>query len=210
MDVTAVVSSQTLHRLGALRGDFGLSPMVINGRIVSLPMAVGRFQVMAMLQAARAFTLGLPLESAHSWGLNRAIFYAAAKRRLAGGAQTKPGKETATHPAGGRAKTDYEEYHLGDELAFRDKSSGADKPLFAIGGKPQTEADFKRQIQARFQGSSFKEAWDEALDYVQHFPREGLESQDDFFSDVYRPKRDEFAKKWSEMSSVRGKTPSTP
>ncbi|MBC7189152.1 hypothetical protein H5U35_02900, partial [Candidatus Aerophobetes bacterium] len=43
-------------------------------------MAIGRFQVMATLQAARAFLLGLPLESAKSWGLNRAIFYAAAKR----------------------------------------------------------------------------------------------------------------------------------
>ncbi len=43
-------------------------------------MAVGRFQVMALLQAARAFVLGLPIESAKSFGLNRAIFYAAAKR----------------------------------------------------------------------------------------------------------------------------------
>jgi len=39
-----------------------------------------RLQVMATLQAARAFLLGLPLESAKSWGLNRAIFYAEAKR----------------------------------------------------------------------------------------------------------------------------------
>ena len=173
-------------------------------------MAVGRFQVMALLQAARAFTLGLPLESAHSWGLNRAIFYVAAKRRLTGrGVQAKQGKETVAHPAGGRAKTDYDEYHLGDELAFRNKNSSSDKPLFTIGGKPQTEADFKRQIQARFQGSSFKEAWEEALDYVQRFPREDLESQDGFFSDVYRPKRDELAKKWSEMSSMRDNLSST-
>jgi hypothetical protein len=39
---------------------------------------VGRFQVMATLQAARAKTLGLPMGSAKSWGLNRAIYYAAA------------------------------------------------------------------------------------------------------------------------------------
>ena len=133
-------------------------------------MVVGRFQVMALLQAARAFTLGLPLESAHSWGLNRAI-YAAAKRRLTGGGtQNKQGKGTTTIPGGGHTKADYEEYHLGDELAFRDKNSNPDSPLFAIGGKPQTEADFKRQVQARFQGSSFREAWEDALDYVQHFP----------------------------------------
>ena len=134
----------------------------------------------------------------------------AAKRRLTGGGtQTRAGKETTAHPGVGRAKTDYEEYHLGDELAFRDKDSNPDKPMFAIGGKPQTEADFKRQVQARFQGSSFKEAWEDALDYVQRFPREDLESKDGFFSDVYRPKRDEFARKWSEISSMRG-DPSSP
>jgi len=43
-------------------------------------MAAGRFQVMATLQAARAFLLGLILELAKSWGLNRVIFCAAAKR----------------------------------------------------------------------------------------------------------------------------------
>jgi len=35
---------------------------------------------MAVLQAARANVLGLPEDSAYSWGLDRAIFYAAAKR----------------------------------------------------------------------------------------------------------------------------------
>jgi hypothetical protein len=41
---------------------------------------VGRFQVMAILQAARAKVLGYSLNEAKSFGLNRAIFYAAAKR----------------------------------------------------------------------------------------------------------------------------------
>ncbi len=43
-------------------------------------MAAGRFRVMATLQAARAFLLGLLLELAKSWGLNRVIFCAAVKR----------------------------------------------------------------------------------------------------------------------------------
>jgi hypothetical protein len=43
-------------------------------------MKVGRFQVMATLQAARAKELGLSVTAAKSWGLNRAIYYAAAKR----------------------------------------------------------------------------------------------------------------------------------
>lgn len=47
-------------------------------------MAVGRFQVMATLQAARAYVLGMRVASAKSFGLNRAIFYAAAKRGFKG------------------------------------------------------------------------------------------------------------------------------
>ncbi len=35
---------------------------------------VNRFCVMATLQAARAFLLGLPIDSAYSWGLNRACY----------------------------------------------------------------------------------------------------------------------------------------
>ena len=50
---------------------------------------VGRFQVMALLQAARAKALGYPLDEAESFGLNRAIFYAAAKRGFKRGASSK-------------------------------------------------------------------------------------------------------------------------
>ena len=45
-----------------------------------MPLAVGRFQVMAVLQAARALALGLSELKAKAWGLNRAIFYAVAKK----------------------------------------------------------------------------------------------------------------------------------
>jgi hypothetical protein len=41
---------------------------------------VGRFQVMALLQAARAKALGYLLGEAESFGLTRAIFYAAVKK----------------------------------------------------------------------------------------------------------------------------------
>ena len=57
---------------------------------------VTRFVVMAVLQAVRAQSLGLPHDSALSWGLNRAIFYAAAKQGFrkappkAGGELVKP------------------------------------------------------------------------------------------------------------------------
>src|SRR5579864_1228288 len=117
---------------------------------------------MAMLQAARAYKLGLPLESALSWGLNRAIFYAAAKRGFKG---------TVAHAGGGageRQSARSEEsskvtdaYHLGDEIAFKVEKGG--KLNFTIGGKVQTKDEFERQIGARFQGS-FRKAWEEALE----------------------------------------------
>ncbi len=155
-------------------------------------MAVGRFQVMATLQAARAYVLGLPLESAYSWGLNRAIFYAAAKRGFKGGERraTSPGPGAPSHPA--------DTYFLGDEMAYKAPEPGGLR--FTIGGKAQEGQDFQRQIEARFQGR-FKDAWEEAVDYVDHFDRGTLLSGTEFFSSVYRPKRDEFAAKWTEMSS---------
>jgi hypothetical protein len=164
-------------------------------------MTVGRFQVMALLQAARASELGLPLESALSWGLTKAIFYAAAKRGFkghsakaaAGGGQSHPPLR-ATPDA---AKSHHEEYRLGDDMAYRDEGS----PNFVIGGKVQTKQDFERQVEVRFQGH-FREAWKEALDYVRRFPRETLLSGNGFYSEVYRPRRDELAEKWSEMSQI--------
>jgi hypothetical protein len=159
-------------------------------------MAVGRFQVMAMLQAARAFELGLPLESAHSWGLNRAIFYAAAKRGFKGGGSGSGG---GGRPGARETKADA--FHLGDDLAFKEPGSSDASPVFSFGGEAQTEERFQKQVQSRFSGS-FKDAWEDALDYVRHFPRETLESQNGFYSDVYRPKRDEFATKWTEMSGA--------
>ncbi len=154
-------------------------------------MAVGRFQVMALLQAARAFILGLPLDSAYSWGLNRAIFIAAAKKGFKGGvgAGAAPGKTSK----GGKA------YKLGDDMAFKTERKGV--LLFTIGGEVQTKEDFERQIKARF-GDTFPAAWEEALDYVGKFEKETLLSADEFFREVYRPRRDELAEKWTEAASA--------
>jgi hypothetical protein len=154
-------------------------------------LAVGRFQVMALLQAARAHVLGLPIDSAYSWGLNRAIFYAAAKRGFKGGEHRSSGER-----AGYQAP---DTYRLGDEMAY--KAPGSEL-LFTIGGKTQGKEEFKRQIESRFQGK-FKEAWEEAVDYVEHFDRGTLLSGEEFFSSVYRPKRDELAAKWTEMSGAQ-------
>lgn len=147
---------------------------------------VGRFQVMATLQAARAKLLGLPLVSAKSWGLNRAIYIAAAKRGFKPGTSgpTKPKKYAAT----------FAEYHLGEDKAYSVKAAG--RLLFTIGGEIQTPDDFTRQVAQRF-GGTFRQAWAEAMDIVRRYDRAVLEHPDDFFAQVYRPRRDELAKKWT-------------
>ena len=157
-------------------------------------MKIGRFQVMAILQAARAKELGLPERKAKSWGLNRAIFYAAAKRGFKHGAQpSPPGRERRGERAEKREKT----YFLGNEMAYLTKKSN--RLYFTIGGKPQTEAEFERQVEGRF-GKHFEEAWKESLAIIRLYPKEILESQNRFFSEVYRPRRDELASKWTALS----------
>jgi hypothetical protein len=147
---------------------------------------------MAMLQAARAYVLGLPLESAYSWGLNRSIFIAAAKRGFKGGSGGGGGERR-----GGKTSKSAGEFFLGDDMAFKDEKGGVLR--FTIGGKVQTKEDFDRQVKSRF-GNTFRPAWKEALSYVKSFDREVLLSADRFYSDVYRPRRDEMAEKWTEQS----------
>ena len=130
---------------------------------------------MSLLQAARAFVLGLPLESAYSWGLNRAIFIAAAKRGFKGGSGA--GSREASRGTGGEKK-----YALGDDFAYKSVKDGV--LLFTIGGKVQTMDEFDKRVKGRF-GKSFPTAWKEALAYVRGFDERVLLSTADFYSEVY-------------------------
>ena len=158
-------------------------------------MTVGRFQVMATLQAARAFILGLPLDLSLSWGLNRAIFYAAAKR----------GFKRTRMPTRSRAAVlerplmeEKDTFFLGDEMAYKTDAEG--ETYFIIGDKPQTVDDFKRQIESRFLGK-FDAAWREAVELLKSFDRETLLSQRHFYEQVYRPHRDELSERWTKISA---------
>ena len=160
-------------------------------------MAIGRFQVMAMLQAARAYRLGLPLESSLSWGLNRAIFYAAAKRgfrRLK--MPRRPRGEALAKPL----LEERDIFYLGDEMAYKTEVDGI--LYFTIGGKPQTAEDFRREIVRRF-GDAFDEAWREALEIVGEYDRETLLSQRRFYEEVYKPRRDLLAERWTKLVRER-------
>jgi hypothetical protein len=156
---------------------------------------VTRFVVMAILQAARAESLGLPHESALSWGLNRAIFYAAAKRGFKEG-PSKSG-EKAGGSAGGQAR---ELFRLGEDEAYRNPNV---QPItFTIGDQDQTAADFERQVVPRFgTKTNFQKAWDEAIRIVTRYDRATLESRERFYGEVYKPRRDALSDSWTQEYS---------
>jgi len=161
---------------------------------------VTRFVVMAVLQAARAQVLGLPRDSAYSWGLNRAIFYAAAKRGMQPPKSSLEASQVASTIPPARNV-----YLLGDEEAFRDPESS--KIMFKIGDRAQTVDDFEKQVIARFgMEENFRAAWDEAAHLVGAFDRTTLESRRQFYSEVYKPRRDELSDEWSRKYSPQPKS----
>src|SRR4051812_27586047 len=103
---------------------------------------VRRFQIMALLQAARARKLGLKLDEAKSWGLTRAIFYAAARHgfRAHKSKYLSPGGE-AEHEEKKRLQPDHF-YVLGGERANLAPPASKKSPSqgvlrFEMGGKVQ-------------------------------------------------------------------------
>lgn len=162
--------------------------------MVRNPGRVTRFVVMAMLQAARAETLGVPHDGALSWGLNRAIFYAAAKQGF---------REAPLHAGDegtGTAAPAPERFRLGDDEAFRDPR--ATTMTFTIGGEDQTVERFEQQVASRFGTKDhFRAAWDEAMRIVGACDRSTLESRRGFYEEVYRPRRDELSDAWTQRYS---------
>jgi hypothetical protein len=160
---------------------------------------VGRFQVMALLQAARAKVLGYSLDEAQSFGLNRAIFYAAAKRGFKGATSAKHSgeKQTFKETSGKRVAKTVQEDALGNEIAYYVEMEG--KKRYVMGDEFLEPEDFKREVEQRF-GKAFPQAWEQALQIVEQADRATLESQRKFYEEVYKPRRDELAKAWSALS----------
>jgi hypothetical protein len=167
-------------------------------------MAVGRFQVMATLQAARAYVLGMPVDSAKSFGLNRAIFYAAAKRGFKGKGGAKPpskfkSKEKVYSDREiEKLQKSFSMTSLGDEAAYSVEMEG--KKYFVIGSEIQSPDDFAKQIAGRF-SKNFSKAWKEAIKICNEHDKGVLLSQRYFYETIYKPRRDELAKKWTEKYS---------
>ncbi len=159
-------------------------------------LQINRFTVMAMLQAARARSLGLSEGSAYSWGLNRSIFYAAAKRGFRGRSESVDRPDGTPHA--GPATT----YSLGDEYAYVDPDRPG--PYFRIGGETQTESDFERQIASRFgEKAQFEAAWSEAMRIVGSVDPSTLRSQKGFYGEVYKPRRDQLVDEWKQKFAAK-------
>ena len=167
-------------------------------------MAVGRFQVMAILQAARAYVLGMPVASAKSFGIQRAIFYAAAKRGFRGtGKRSRPADLTIKHAKIspkelGKIHKSFAVTPIGDEPAYSVEING--EKHFVIGNEIKTSADFRQQIESRF-GTSFRKAWKEAVAICKKYDKGVLLSQRYFYETVYKSRRDELAKKWTRAAA---------
>jgi hypothetical protein len=157
-------------------------------------MQVGRFQVMAILQAARASALGYPLDEAKSFGLNRAIFYAAAKRGFKKVAATGPreAQPRAHEQVNGMA---VETLALGDEEAYGVHVEG--KRRYVMGGEVLEPEDFDRQVKDRLAGT-YEQAWRDAMELVRSVDHDTLTSRRRFYEEVYKPKRDVLAAQWRE------------
>jgi len=146
---------------------------------------IGRFQVMGLLQAARYYLIKGDLERAKSFGLNRAIFYAWAKRyardRLI---QSGRGRGPA-----GMQTVDLRVERIGNETAYL-----SPRGWFMIGGSEQSSRDYDRQIAKRIEAAavSYEDAWATAIRYLKSFPKDALIDQQRFYKEVYRPVRDSF------------------
>jgi hypothetical protein len=149
---------------------------------------LGRFQVMALLQAARCFLLTRDIEKSKSFGLNRAIFYAWAKQR--GVEAKKPsGRRGVVKPS--KQAEERNVFQLGNETAYLSEDG-----WLMIGNAEQTPRDYDEQIVRRInEVVPYEEAWRRALQYLEEFPQDVLLDQQKFFNKVYKPVRDSFVER---------------
>ena len=168
---------------------------------------IGRFQVMCILQYLRFKKLGLEEEQAKSLALCRAIFYACAKRgyfllrksqnsflevkkKLQGKIRNFAKKGLSIENTG----IDI----IGGERAFY-VIDNTGKKLYYIGNEIQDEKKWTSSVERRFKTKElYLECLKEAEEYINGFDEGALKSQYSFFNKVYKPVRDEFAKRWSE------------
>ena len=154
---------------------------------------IGRFQVMALLQAARHYILHGDKVKAKSFGLNRAIFYAWAKhhgskRRVPSTIKIEETLRKLKSQSAKKIKCPEGFIEVLGECVEVSKSG-----YYMIGGVEQKPTDFDREVTWRIAKLiSPKEAWEKAVEYVKQFPKEVLEDPQKFYKLIYEPVRDTF------------------
>jgi len=148
---------------------------------------LGRFQVMGLLQAARYYLIKGDIERAKSFGLNRAIFYAWAKR-YARDRLTRGGRRFKAE-AGKTQTVELRTEQVGNETAYL-----SPRGWFIIGETEQSARDYDQQIAKRIEAAAvpYEDAWETAISYLKSFSRDALIDQQKFYREVYRPVRDSF------------------
>ena len=145
---------------------------------------IGRFETMALLQAARYYVLTGDLDKAKSFGLNRAIFYAWAKYY---GPSGRYARVAATRQSSSEKRF---------VKVFEEEVPVGPSGYFEMGGKEQRPEDFDRQIRSRFeQLMPWEQVWKKTIEYVSKFPRSVLRDPQKFYEEVYLPVRDNFVEK---------------
>ena len=156
---------------------------------------IERFNVMAILQAARYYLLTGDLDKAKSFGLNRAIFYAYLKYYGRFKAYSRRGEAGSAHITDSETK-EGEVRSSKASIPVEDGVEVSNDGFFIIGDKVQTPEDFDRNVVRKVEViMPFDVVWEAALKYVARFPRHILVDPQKFYKHVYEPVRDGFIKK---------------
>ena len=155
---------------------------------------LGRFQVMALLQAARYYVFYKDIDRAKSFGLNRAIFYAWAKYHGPHTMRWRMQRLEEIIKKGG-IKPRKEKCPENMEEVLGECIEVSPKGYYVIGGKEQSPKDYDENIVKKIARIiDYEKAWKAALDYVSWFPDWILRDQQKFYKIVYEPIRDLFFK----------------
>uniref|UniRef100_A0A7C2VKW5 Uncharacterized protein n=1 Tax=Ignisphaera aggregans TaxID=334771 RepID=A0A7C2VKW5_9CREN len=167
---------------------------------------LGRFQVMALLQAARYYILYNDIDKAKSFGLNRAIFYAWAKYH---GPHTMVWKQAKIGEVLRKGNIDIKTKSKCSEgfiEVLGECVQLGSRGFYVIGDKEQTPEDYDYQVTKKLGRITDPEkVWKAALEYVKQFPRWVLEDPQRFYKLVYEPIRDRFL-----LEVVSGSQPKPP
>lgn len=180
------LSSRSFLLSDTLRKGLEIRPMVIKDSNPSMPRVIGRFEIMALLQAARYYLLTHNIEQAKSFGLNRAIFYTWIKYNKPHGRfitnyNTSPMSKTKSAIDNGYTVN---RKVVKDEIEVRGK-------YFVFGDQVQKPEDFDKTVAQKIDlVVSFELVWYLTLKYVRAFNIDVLKGPDKFYKHVYEPVRD--------------------